>query len=128
MVGVEQLRQEGPQGDGRGVDLLAEDAAQGAQGGVDLLGGQLLGEGQSLGVLQLPTGGGYWTEGQRGGILSHDGLRVRAGCTYPHPSPRGRLLRPKGKKGCHLRLPSVPFTWPRASSQAALSGVDTCQV
>jgi hypothetical protein len=52
------LRQEGPQGDGGSEEAVGEEAAEGAKSVVNEVGGEVLLEGEALGLLELLAAGG----------------------------------------------------------------------
>jgi hypothetical protein len=58
VVGVEDLREEGPQGDSRAKEAVAEGVAQRCQDRFDAGGGKVIGEGESRVVVQLLAGVG----------------------------------------------------------------------
>jgi hypothetical protein len=72
--GVEDLGQEGEQGDARGVDALAAAAAEVAEGLVDLLGGEAVGEGEAGPCDEVAAGVGDLAGDGAGASMAHGRL------------------------------------------------------
>jgi hypothetical protein len=66
VVGIEDLTEKGPQGDGGRIDALAEEHAEALGGAMDEPLGQVLGQGQAVGLAQLLTNGKGWAHGDKG--------------------------------------------------------------
>ena len=80
---VEGLAEGGPQGDGGRREAFAEGHAAGTRGAVDQVGGQVLGEGQAVGVAQLLADGEGWAPGEEGGRLAQRGSPVQLASRLP---------------------------------------------
>jgi hypothetical protein len=78
MVVVEDLGEEGPEGEGGAEESIAEGGVDLSECVVDLFFGEVLGEGEAFGLLELSAGGGDLACGDEGVRMAHDGLRVRS--------------------------------------------------